>query len=503
MARAFTQYWKSTEPNWQHEGSGLLNHAASDQFRARGVRPGDKVFIVTVIDDQVHLGGAILVDKIVGLREARKAFGKDIWGARDHIVALDPQRFHSDLRIPMSTVRALRFSGNKALLFTDSRKLDSQTLRGVRELTDESADRLDELLAAASSEGVGRGPSRHADGTEELAAIRKDPKGARALFDIFFESVTAENRHAWEVFLADAIEYAAGEYPDRWVLALHRNHVRFIVGMVLCLQFDPRYGATVLVERTAAPRNIELSESEYKYAPGCREASIPFSDARDVISRIRQTSRDAMDICGRAHGGTGSFRGAHSPGVLRYLEEVLGRKLPNPSYAVEGSPGADKPALSNAAEAMSDHPFGDEWSQDLSILDDPALSSTEKEAVIMARRGQGLFRANVLGIEPRCRVTGVTDPNCLIASHIKPWSDSTNSERMSAFNGLMLAPHVDHLFDGGFISFTDNGDLLVSARCSAAVLEAWGISPTLNVGPFLRAQRPFLDYHRQKYGFSS
>jgi hypothetical protein len=185
------------------------------------------------------------------------------------------------------------------------------------------------------------------------------------------------------------------------------------------------------------------------------------------------------------------------------LEKVVGRKLPNPSYAVEGSPGAEKPALSNVTEAMSDHPFGDEWSQDLSILDDPALSPTEKEAVIMARRGQGLFRAGVLGIEPRCRVTGVADPNCLIASHIKPWSDSTSSERMSAFNGLMLAPHVDHLFDGGFISFTDNGDLLVSARCSAAVLEAWGISPTLNVGPFLGAQRPFLVYHRRKYGFNS
>jgi putative restriction endonuclease len=60
----------------------------------------------------------------------------------------------------------------------------------------------------------------------------------------------------------------------------------------------------------------------------------------------------------------------------------------------------------------------------------------------------------------------------------------------------LLAPHIDHLFDQGDISFTDFGDLLVSPKCPARVLVAWGISPTMNVGPFRLAQRPYLAHHR-------
>ena len=122
---------------------------------------------------------------------------------------------------------------------------------------------------------------------------------------------------------------------------------------------------------------------------------------------------------------------------------------------------------------------------------------TEKEQLIIARRGQGIFRENVLRVEPRCRVTGVTDIPHLRASHMKPWSDCSNGERLSENNGLMLAPHVDHLFDQGYISFSDVGDILISSECPPAVLTAWGISPSTNVRPFRVTQRPFLAYHRE------
>jgi putative restriction endonuclease len=48
------------------------------------------------------------------------------------------------------------------------------------------------------------------------------------------------------------------------------------------------------------------------------------------------------------------------------------------------------------------------------------------------------------------------------ASHIKPWCESTNEERLNGENGLLLTPSIDHLFDRGFISFEDNGELLIS-----------------------------------------
>ncbi len=152
--------------------------------------------------------------------------------------------------------------------------------------------------------------------------------------------------------------------------------------------------------------------------------------------------------------------------------------------------------LDPSAGVLSTHPFADEWTQELAILGQVDLSMTEKQALIAARHGSGVFRHNVARAEPRCRITGVSDLDHLRATHIKPWLVASNSERLSENNGLMLAPHVDHLFGQGYISFTDAGDLLISPKCSPTVLAAWGIPSSFNVGPFRSAQRPFLAYHR-------
>jgi putative restriction endonuclease len=125
------------------------------------------------------------------------------------------------------------------------------------------------------------------------------------------------------------------------------------------------------------------------------------------------------------------------------------------------------------------------------------IGPTQKQTLVNARRGQGLFRERVIQYERKCRVTGVDFVDHLRASHIKPWKDSTDQEKLDGNNGLLLAPHIDHLFDQGYISFTDEGDVLVSQKCSAIVLAAWGISRSINVGSFRETQRPFLAYHRE------
>ena len=124
------------------------------------------------------------------------------------------------------------------------------------------------------------------------------------------------------------------------------------------------------------------------------------------------------------------------------------------------------------------------------------IGTTEIAQLIKARRGQGIFRANVRLNEKQCRVTAVTDPAHLVASHIKPWRDCNDEEKLSGHNGLMLAPHIDHLFDDGFISFTDAGSLLLSPQLDPSVLEKWSIPTDLTVGKFSSEQAKFLDYHR-------
>jgi len=359
----------------------------------------------------------------------------------------------------------------------------------------ESADSLRRSDRKRDREGRNR--ARAPVVYSDLTSMRSDPDAARAVFDLIFDEVTPECRRRWESFLADSIEYAANKYSDRWVVALEPSHVRTTVGMVRCLHVANAKDEVILLSRTNAPTSARWTGGQYEHAPGCEEALVARSAGPRLLGELREPHYLAIDACGTAHAGNHQRRQAHSPGVLRYLEQVLGRKLPNPSYEGKESNDAARATMDWVDGAsFESHPYANELAEELSILRDAGLSPIEKEALIVARRGQGVFREKVLAVEPRCRVTGVDDSHFLIASHMKPWNESSNLERLSENNGLMLAPHVDYLFDKGLISFTDIGDILVSQHCAADVLAAWGISRTINVGPFEKMQRPFLAYHR-------
>jgi hypothetical protein len=137
-----------------------------------------------------------------------------------------------------------------------------------------------------------------------------------------------------------------------------------------------------------------------------------------------------------------------------------------------------------------------------SIEADTTIPETQRQAVIQARRGQGIFRQRVSIVERRCRITGVSNPEHLRASHCKPWRDSSNEERLDGENGLLLTPSIDHLFDRGFIGFDGKGDLLISPVADRKSLERMGVQTRdrLNVGAFAEGQRRFLGWH-QEYVF--
>lgn len=120
----------------------------------------------------------------------------------------------------------------------------------------------------------------------------------------------------------------------------------------------------------------------------------------------------------------------------------------------------------------------------------------EKVQITKARRGQGIFRTNVRLIEHRCRLTGVENIKHLRASHIKPWKASDDSEKIDGNNGLLLSPHVDHLFDRGFLTFKNTGDLIISKELNPIVLNQWSLSSIENVGAFNPRQAEFMEFHR-------
>ena len=132
------------------------------------------------------------------------------------------------------------------------------------------------------------------------------------------------------------------------------------------------------------------------------------------------------------------------------------------------------------------------------IQNDDGIPETEKEAVIKARKGQGKFREDLLSINGKCPITGVTDTNFLIASHIKPWSKcDNNKERLDPYNGFALSPVADKLFDSGFISFTDQGKLLLSNCVDVNEVKKMGIDLEIDIIIFIKyEQRSYLQFHR-------
>jgi putative restriction endonuclease len=132
------------------------------------------------------------------------------------------------------------------------------------------------------------------------------------------------------------------------------------------------------------------------------------------------------------------------------------------------------------------------------LFNDSTVRETERLAIIRARNGQGLFKERVSKIESRCRLTGVENPVHLVASHCKPWRDSTNEERLNGENGLLLTPSIDHLFDRGFIGFEDRGKLIISPVAHRPSLQRMGIDTmkVVNVGGFTGGQKQFLEFHR-------
>ncbi|MCC5829298.1 MAG: HNH endonuclease [Phycisphaeraceae bacterium] len=81
---------------------------------------------------------------------------------------------------------------------------------------------------------------------------------------------------------------------------------------------------------------------------------------------------------------------------------------------------------------------------------------SERDAITRQRVHQSFFRqAIVSSYNATCCITGITVSECLIASHIVPWSVN---ERLRAdpTNGLCLSATFDRLFDAGLMTVTND-----------------------------------------------
>ncbi|GAA4867165.1 hypothetical protein GCM10023310_53600 [Paenibacillus vulneris] len=122
--------------------------------------------------------------------------------------------------------------------------------------------------------------------------------------------------------------------------------------------------------------------------------------------------------------------------------------------------------------------------------------STEKESSTLIRVGQNRFRLDLINYWRGCSVTGSKSIQFLRASHIKPWRKSDNKERLDHFNGFLLTPNLDVLFNDGYITFSDQGNIIISSLLNDDDIRIFGLNPDMCV-KLNKSHLPYLKHHNE------
>ncbi|MEG3057297.1 MAG: HNH endonuclease signature motif containing protein [Methanoculleus sp.] len=258
----------------------------------------------------------------------------------------------------------------------------------------------------------------------------------------------------------DSLLEANSYGSKKWGAYCYSGGVRLLVGSLIVFTIHRKglwlaLDKQLLDEKKDERRQLEASESwswgrgewsEYKKIPSRNGYYMPSKDSQDIWSTIRVFHFEYIRKAAEKYGWLMiSSQGNHSPELIAYICSELEQSIPSPNYGVAPEP--------NAVEDIREFERANK-----------SLSSTERESLILSRIGQGEFRSGLISYWKRCAVTGCDSIALLRASHIKPWRDSDNAERLDAYNGLLLAPNLDSAFDKGYISFDDSGEMLISGE---------------------------------------
>jgi len=138
---------------------------------------------------------------------------------------------------------------------------------------------------------------------------------------------------------------------------------------------------------------------------------------------------------------------------------------------------------------------------DTTLQTNETVSEIEKKVLVNFRIQQSKFRRELILHWEGCSITDCKNSKLLIASHIKPYSESNDEEKYDINNGLLLTPTFDKLFDLNLISFTNEGKILLSNNLDTEDLQSLGITGNekLKMGKVSQSTLNYLDYQREKF----
>lgn len=124
------------------------------------------------------------------------------------------------------------------------------------------------------------------------------------------------------------------------------------------------------------------------------------------------------------------------------------------------------------------------------------LFGKERETFVKTRVNQSIFRERLLEkYDCCCCLCKVSNPHFLIASHIKPWACSENDEKLDVDNGFLFCPNHDALFDSGYISFDDDGNIMISENLKQVDTVYMNVNSNMKI-PLSSKNKTYLEYHR-------
>lgn len=128
------------------------------------------------------------------------------------------------------------------------------------------------------------------------------------------------------------------------------------------------------------------------------------------------------------------------------------------------------------------------------------LKGREKEVLVKHRLNQGEFRDQLLKrYDEKCCLCNMNMKELLVASHIKPWSVSKETEKLDSNNGFLMCPNHDKLFDQGWITFDDSGKICISKKIGSDNRNRLFVQEDMKLN-LTRGNQKYMQYHR-KYIF--
>lgn len=319
----------------------------------------------------------------------------------------------------------------------------------------------------------------------DLASLVPDEQVRRRYLSVFVESLIEANTHGANKW---GVQYVANE-----------DRLRLLVGSIIVLTIH-KQGVWITLDQQLLQGSkedldaLELSKdwrwdtgrwSHYKRVPSTNGFYTPSEEHWQIWPVIRRLH---FAYIGKVAEKFSQLREdsqkKHMPHVLTYLRDTLKNRyiIPEPVYidSVFSTP--------NPIREIQEYQSTPQYQN---------LSETERESIIQSRIGQGRFRTELIRYWKGCAVTNCQVIKILRASHIKPWRESSNAERLDVYNGLLLIPNLDAAFDNGLISFTNDGKIIISDSLTKDERLKLSIYPEMRIKKIDKRHLRYLKYHRE------